>query len=196
MLIGTILGIPAVIFAGLQVRFARLALVEDRIERAAQREYHRTSLAASLRAELDAIRTAAEADLKEFGGSDLSFPRVQQTNGARSIEGPERFQLSFAWTPLPQNTIEQAIGEADLLSLTVDQVRNLQGLRVRILRVNALIAHKMGLFSALVQANVPKDFFKTMYSDRPWAQDKAAALNIAIQDEVNHIVKECSNIVG
>jgi len=84
---------------GLQV--ATNALSEDRRERAAQREQRRAALQASLQAGIQAIYTAADADLTDFKHQYVSHPRIAQNPSATAIEGEFRYRLSFPWTPLP-----------------------------------------------------------------------------------------------
>lgn len=174
-----------------QVRLQRIALEDDQRARAAQRAERRASLLTALRAELRAIQSAAELDYGEYKGYDQSNPRVEQGVSGQRIEGERRHRLGFPWTPLPDDTINQAIGEAALLGLT-SHIEKLNSLRGRILRVNTLVRYKMGLFSALMQAEVAKQF--QLHTDH-WAEEKGWILNNAIEAEVHSIIHDCKAIL-
>ncbi len=94
-LVGAVLGILSVLVGAWQVRLDRIALEEDRRERTAQRELHRSTQLAALRSELQAIRQAAEIDLGEYRGNDLSNPRVVQGVSGLALEGEVRHRLGF-----------------------------------------------------------------------------------------------------
>lgn len=188
-LLGIAVGIVSVLLMAWQVRLQRIVLLEDREERTAQSERRRATLLAALHTELQAIRSAADADLSAYSVYNLSNPRA----ASRATEGEVRYRLSFVWTPLLCDTIEEAINEAALLRLMAPQIDKLQGLRGRILRVNTLVNHKASLFPALMQAEPPREIG---YGERHWAEDKAVVLNNEIERESRAIVPDCDVILG
>jgi len=193
LLLGIIVGVVSVLLAAWQVRLGRTTFVEEQRAEADQRERRRATLLSALQAEVQVVSSAADADLNDFKGHNLSHPRVTQTSTARSVEGEVRYWFSFAWTPLPHDAVDQAIREASLLNLTAQQITRLQTLRLRILRVNALAQYKANLYPALMLADIPRHQPR-ISADRPWAEDKAAVLNNAAEAEVSAILNECGEI--
>lgn len=181
-------------FAVRQIRLATTGLSEDRKERAAQRERRRLALLTALKAEVETIRSAADADLSDYEGTNLSHPRIVRQGAAREVEGRERYRLSFPWTPLPDTAIQEAIREANLLGLTAPQIQKLLEVRARILRINSLVLHKANLYPALMLAPVPRNE-PLIYGDRPWAFDKAVLLNNDTQMAVKDILADCAEIL-
>ena len=180
--------------AARQVGLATAGILEDRKERAAQRENRRASLLTALKAELQIIRVAADADLNDFEGTNLSHPRIVRQGAARDVEGRERYRVSFPWTPLPDTAIQEAIREADLLDLTATQIQKLLELRARIQRINSLVLHKASVYPALMLASVPRSE-PLVYGDRPWAFDKAVLLNNDIQIAARDILADCAEMM-
>lgn len=183
----------SVFFAVRQIGLATTALSEDRKERAAQTEQRRSALLTALRAEVETIRSAADADLTDFKGSNLSHPRIAQNPSARAVEGVARYWYSFPWTPLPDAAIVEAIRKAGLLGLTAPQIQKLQLLQTRILRINALVQYKANLYPALMLTNIDRHM-PDIYRDRPWAEDKAANLNNATEFEAHAILADCAEV--
>lgn len=180
--------------ASRQIGLATTALAEDREERKAQREQRRAALEASLRAEVQAIHSTADADLNDFEGHNASHPRIQQHPSARAVEGENRYWFSFPWTPLPDAAIVEAIREAGLLGLTAAQIQKLQDLRTRIVRINGLVQYKVNLYPALMLSDVPRHL-PDIYRERPWAEDKAANLNNDMKMEVHAVLVDCAEIL-
>lgn len=180
--------------AAQQVSVATTGLLEERKERAAQREQRRAALLTALRSEVETIRSTADGDLKEYEGYDFSHPRVARQGAARDVEGPERFRLSFPWTPLPDTAIQEAVREADLLGLTAPQIQKLMEIRARIQRINSLVLHKANLYPALMLVPVPRNE-PLIYGDRPWPFDKAVVLNNDIQMAVKDILADCAEMM-
>lgn len=176
---------------GLQV--ATTALSEDRKERTAQREQRRAALLTALRAEVETIRSAADADLNDYEGTNLSHPRIAQKGSDREVEGRERYRVSFPWTSLPDTAIQEAIREAGLLGLTAVRIQKLLELRARILRINSLVLHKANLYPPLMLAPVPRNE-PLIYGDRPWAFDKAVVLNNDIWMTAKYILADCAEM--
>lgn len=190
-----ILGIVlAAYFAVRQIRVATTGLLEQRKEWAAQRERQREALLAALKAEVHAIRDAADADLSDFEGYNVSHPRIQQNPSARAVEGENRYWFSFPWTPLPDAAIVEAIREAGLLGLTSSQIQKLQAVQTRILRINGLVQYKVNLYPALMLSNIPRHM-PDIYRERPLAEDKAANLNNSMKIEVHAVVVDCAEIL-
>lgn len=191
----SVLGIAlSVFFAVRQIGLATTGLLEERKERAAQREQRRAALLASLQAEVQAIHSAADADLNDFKRQNISHPRIAQNPSASAVEGEFRYRLSFPWTPLPDAAIVEAIREAGLLGLTTPQIQKLQALRTRILRINALVRYKANLYPALMLADTPRQDPR-VYGDGPWAEDKAVVLNNAIEIEARGVMADCAEVM-
>jgi hypothetical protein len=173
------------------------ALVEDRFERMRQREQLRSTLFAALRAELREILSAAEADYVEYRGEQPKSDRIQREGSSLVNEGEIRHHLGFPWSPLPDDNITQAISEAALLGLTSKQIEELQALQGRIRRVDTLVRYKVGLYPALMQADVPKDLtVAQIYGTRPWVVGRADHLNNALSATVYSITGDCKAILG
>ena len=177
--------------AARQVSLATTDLLEERKERAAQREQRRTALLTALKAEVETIRSAADADLNDYEGTNLSHPRIVRQGAARDVEGRERYRLSFPWTPLLDTAIQEAIREAALLALTTAQIQRLLELRARVQRINSLVLHKANLYPALMAAAAPRNE-PLIYGDRPWVLDKAVVLNSDIQMVAKDILADCA----
>lgn len=191
----SILGIAlTAYFAVRQIRIATTGLLEERKERAAQREQRRASLLTALRAEIETIRYAADGDINDYEGYHVSHPRIARQGAAREVEGRERYRVSFPWTPFPDTAIQEAIREADLLGLTAAQIQKLVELPARIQRINSLVLHKANLYPALMLAPVPRNE-PLIYGDRPWAFDKAVLLNNDIQMAVKDILADCAEMM-
>jgi hypothetical protein len=181
-------------FAVRQISVATTGLLEQREEWAAQRKLKRQALLAALEAEIQAIHVAADADLNDFEGHNLSYPRVMQNSSARAVEGETRYWFSFPWTPLPDAAIVEAIREAGLMGLMAAQIQKLEALRTRIFRINALVQYKTNLYPALMLSNIPRHM-QNIYADRPWAEDKAANLNNSMKIEVRAILIDCAEVM-
>ncbi len=185
---------------GLQTRAIGLqttAMEEERRERAAQREQRRATLLAALQAELQAIMSSAGEDYSEYRGENTSSPRMTQEGSSKAIEGQTRHQLGFAWTLLPDETIKQVISEAALLGLSPDQIGKLQTLRGHIMRVGALVSYKVGLYPALMQADIPKEgTVREFYGPYSWAQKRASHLNNALSAIMYSIAGESKAILA
>jgi hypothetical protein len=172
------------------------ALVEDRFERARQREQRRTTLFTALKAELQEIQSTAEADYVEYRGENPQSDRVRREGDSRANEGEIRHRLGFPWAPLPDNTITQAINEAALLGLKAEQIGKLQVLRRQIQRVDALVSYKVGIYPVLIQANPPKQLTAAQfYGLQTWAEDRASHLNNALESTSYSIAQECKAIL-
>lgn len=152
--------------AAQQVSLATTGLLEERKERAAQREQRRTSLLTALKAEIETIHSTAEADRIDYEGADVSHPRIARQGAARDVEGRDRYRLSLAWTPLPDTAIQEAIRDAGLLGLTEPQIQKLVELRSSLLRINSLVLHKANLSPALMLSPYPRNE-PLIYGDRP-----------------------------
>jgi hypothetical protein len=183
----------------LQTKALRLqteALEEDRSERRMQREQRRTTLLAALRAELREIQSAAEADYIEYRGEQPQMDRIKREGDSRADEGDVRHRLGFPWSPLPEDNIAEAISEGALLGLNAEQIERLLALRGKIQRVDTLVRYKVGLYPALIQANVPREATMDPYhSTRHWAEGRAAHLNSALESAVYAIAQECKAIL-
>ena len=191
-----------------QIGIAQSALNEDREERKEQRRRQRDTILGSLRAEISAIRTAVDMDLKGFQPSDMSIPQVEKAAHDMRVEhaiGDMAYYRSFVWTSLPTSTIEQALREAELLDLTVIQVEALQNLRLRILRANSFGDAKIALLPALVQISTAAPLGGAFEGDptqaQPgleqyyrWVDIKADRLNENIQIEFTGILNGCNKI--
>jgi hypothetical protein len=105
---------------------ANTSLAEDRQERRAIRDEHRRTLWTALRLDVGIIEELTSADLQRFREPDEATP-----------DQPRDMQQPFVWTPLPVETIQQAIYEAAHLDLRQDDIEALQQFRNRIVRVNA-----------------------------------------------------------
>lgn len=191
-----------------QIGIAQSALNEDREERRKQRDRQRDTILGSLRAEISAIRTTVDMDLKAFQPSDMSIPQVKKAAHDMRVEhaiGEMAYYRSFVWTSLPTSTIEQALREAELLSLIATQVEALQNLRLRILRANSFANAKIALLPALVQISTavfprgasegdPTQALPGLEQYYRWVDIKADRLNENIQIEFTGILNGCNKI--
>lgn len=174
------------------LRLQTASMEEDRAERASQRQLQRTTLFTALKAELQEIRTTAQADYDEYRGDHPQSDRVRQEGDSRANEGERRHRIGFPWSQLPDNIVAQAISEAALLGLKPGQIEQLLTLRGRIQRVDTLVRYKVGLYPALMQADVPKDWTMTT---GPWVEGRAAHLNNALEAAVYSIIASCNAIL-
>jgi hypothetical protein len=185
---------------GLQTKALGLqtdAFEGDRLERVRQRLQRRTTLFAALRAELREIQSAADADYVEYRGEQRQSDRIRQEGDSLADEGMVRHRLGFPWSPLPDDTIAQAISEGALLGLEAEQIEKLLALRGRIRRVDTLVRYKVGLYPALIQANITREqSMDPFHSTRHWAEGRAAHLNNALEAAVSSIAQECKAILN
>ncbi len=206
--LAAIIGVPVLFY---QIRLARTVFRAEQADRTAQLERHqkeqldnlkqheadreasakrhRATILAALQIEVETIQRGAEQDLEEFDLHVTNTPRTQ----AFSNEGEPGFKRSFVWTPLPMSTIEQAIHEAYLLGLTKEQLKSLQDLRLRLLRINSHIDAKISVMSALVHTTVEQ--MRELYTQM-WAGVRSDNLNSIVATELRQMPDDWAKIIA
>ncbi len=109
----TVIGLPML---ALLIVATLVFLLSDRRDARRHRAMQRRTILVGLKAELKGTRETASQDVTTF---------------AAGTEG--------TWTILPHTSVEQAVMEAGLLDLTLEQIIALHELRLRILRANSLV---------------------------------------------------------
>jgi hypothetical protein len=177
------------------LRLQTASYEEGRLEQVRQRELHRMTLFAALRAELREIQSSAEADYVEYRGEQPQSARIRREGSSQATEGERRHRIGFPWSPLPDDTLAQAISESAVLGLKADQIEKLLALRGMIRRVDTLVRYKVGLYPALIQADIPRDWSVEPPYGMHWAEGRAAHLNNALDAAVYQIAQECKAIL-
>jgi hypothetical protein len=125
----------------------------------------------ALRAEVETIRDASESDYKTWDNT----PQTSATGEDRRY---------YVWGPLPSSIIGQALQEAFLLELNREQIRTLQDLRLKILRVNLLAQSK--------PSSLPRSVEELAFS-APAAF--AYSSSVDIRNRMAKIAESCSEIL-
>jgi hypothetical protein len=176
--VAAILGAPILIY---QLYLARDAFVGDQTEREGRRQNQRVTILGALRAQVRMIQESVTTDLNRFSLNHIT-PDVQPFVRLRENMGPLPYAFTFVWTPIPANTVEQAIYEAHLLGLSDAEVESLQELQLMVLKANTVVNTKFEALSALVAVHggpmtVASDF-----------------MNRAVEDQFNKIDALCTRI--
>lgn len=147
--VAAIVGVPILIY---QIYLARNAFVSERIEREERRQNQRLTIIGALRAQVRMIWESVTIDLNRFSLNHFA-PDIEPFVRLRENMGPLPYAATFVWTPIPVDTVEQAIHEAHLLGLSDEQVNSLQELQLMVLKANTAVNTKFEVLSALAAAH-------------------------------------------
>ncbi len=173
--VAAIIGVPVLV---IQVKVARDTFIGEQTGREERRQTQRATILSALRVQVELIRRSVATDLNRFWLRNLT-PDVQPFVQLREAIGEQAYAAAFVWTPLPANTIEQAIQEANLLGLSDEEIRSLQELQLVILRGNTAVNTKFEVLLGLSAAH---------------GSEPTRLANFSINREINSIFNEVDRL--
>lgn len=143
--------------------------------------------------EIISILKGANSNLARFRPMNYGNPEEAEAFRDKDVKGEPAYNRSFVWTAIPVSTLQQIMGQIQLLGLKPDETEMLHDLRLKVLNFNSLAAAKVTLLPNLVQGEVPSRLPSLKWNR--WEEMEVDQLNLKLNNGCHQIGNACKKII-